>query len=84
MKLVDLNVSIKKDNNDEVIKFLKDAKADIITLQEVMRGIDKTVYDRYNNSKIIKDNLQEECRYSFYGALWVSDKHIKNGMVTKD
>ena len=43
MKLVDLNVSIKKDNNDEVIKFLKDAKADIITLQEVMRGIDKTV-----------------------------------------
>lgn len=84
MKLVDLNVSIKKDNNDEVIKFLKDTKADIITLQEVMRGIDKTVYDRYNNSKIIKDNLQEERRYSFYGALWVSDKHIKNGMVTKD
>lgn len=49
-----------------------------------MRGIDKTVYDRYNNSKIIKDNLQEECRYSFYGVLWVSDKHIKKGIVTKD
>ena len=84
MKLIDLNVSIKMDNNDEVINFLKDNKADIIALQEVMRGIDDTVYDRYNNSKIIKDNLQEECRYSFYGALWVSDKHIKKGIVTKD
>ena len=68
----------------EAVRFLKDSKADIITLQEVMRGMDKTVYDRYNNSKIIKDNLQEECRYSFYGALWVSDKHIKKGIVTKD
>lgn len=84
MKLVDLNVSIKLDNNDKVINFLKKTKSDIITLQEVMRGMDDTVYNRYNNSRIIKESLNNTHHYSFYGALWVADKHLKNGIVTKD
>lgn len=84
MRLVDLNVAIKLDNNEKVIDFLKNTESDIITLQESMRGIDNTVYDRYNNSKLIKEAVKNTHKYDFYGALWVSDKHIKNGVVTKD
>lgn len=84
MRLVDLNIGIKLDNNDKVISFLKEKNADIITLQEVMRGIEETVYDRYNNSKIIKESLKDTHHHSFFGPLWVADKHIKNGTITKD
>lgn len=84
MKLIDLNVSIKLNNNDEVIVFLKDNESDIITLQEVMRGIDDTVYDRYNNSKLIKKEISKDYKYNFFGALWVAPYHIKNGVVSKD
>ena len=84
MRLVDLNVAIKLDNNEKVIDFLKNTESDIITLQESMRGIDNTVYDRYNNSKLIKEAVKNTHKYDFYGALWVSDKHIKKGVVTKD
>ena len=77
MRLVDLNVAIKLDNNEKVIDFLKNTESDIITLQESMRGIDNTVYDRYNNSKLIKEAVKNTHKYDFYGALWVSDKHIK-------
>ena len=84
MRLVDLNVSIKLDNNEKVIDFLKNTKSDIVTLQEVMRGIEETVYDRYNNSKIIKESLKDTHHHSFFGPLWVADKHIKNGTITKD
>lgn len=58
MKLIDLNVSIKLDNNEKVIELFNNIESDIITLQEVMRGIDNNVYPRYNNSNIIKDNEQ--------------------------
>lgn len=83
MKLIDLNISIKVDNNDKVIKFLKENESDIITLQEVMRGIAPTVYDRYNNSRIIKEELGQYSN-SFFGPVWVADRHMKNGIVTKD
>lgn len=37
MKLVNLNVSIKIDNSEKVTEFLNIEKADIITMQEVIR-----------------------------------------------
>lgn len=83
MKLVDLNISIKVDNNDKVIKFLKENESDIITLQEVMRGIDTEVFDRYNNSKILKKELPQY-KYQFFGPVWVAKCHIKKGIITKD
>lgn len=84
MRLIDLNVSIKLDNNEKVIKLFNNIESDIITLQEVVRGIDSSVYDRYNNSKIIKDNINDKYKYSFFGALWVAKYHIKNGIISKD
>lgn len=83
MKLLNLNVGIKLDNNEKVVSLLKNIDSDIITLQEVTRGIDNHVYDRYNNSKIIKDQLKKY-QYSFFGALWCAERHIKNGVVSKE
>lgn len=50
-----MNVSIKLDNNEKVVSLLKNIDSDIITLQEVTRAIGDNVSDRYNNSKLIKD-----------------------------
>ena len=55
IKLLNLNVSIKLDNNEKVVSLLKNIDSDIITLQEVTRAIGDNVSDRYNNSKLIKD-----------------------------
>lgn len=84
MRLIDLNIGIKLDNNDEVIKLLKEMDADIITLQEVTRGLDNSVFDRYNNSNIIKKNLSNLYQNSFFGALWCAKFHMKKGVITKD
>lgn len=78
MKLIDLNVSIKIDNNDKVIRFLEENECDIITFQEVMRVIDDSVYDKYNNSRVIKHRFKQY-QHSFFGALWVAERHIKKG-----
>lgn len=82
MRLIDLNVAIRMDNNDKVLSFLKQYKGDILTLQEVMRGVEDTVFDQYDNSTIIKKALNEY-PYSFFGALWVAPYHIKNGIKSK-
>lgn len=83
MKLLNLNVSIKLDNNEKVVSLLKNIDSDIMTLQEVTRAIGDNVFDRYNNSKIIKDQLKKY-QYSFFGALWCAERHIKNGVISKD
>ena len=54
MKLLNLNIGIKIDNNQEVIDFISKSQYDIITFQESMRKIDDTVLERYNSSNIIK------------------------------
>lgn len=36
MKLLDLNIGIKLDNNNQVIEFIKKENADICTFQEAM------------------------------------------------
>ena len=70
LKLLDLNVCIKLDNNKEVVQFLNNDKYDIVTLQEVMRKIDDTVIDRYKSSNVIKENTNY--KYSFFGPLWIA------------
>ena len=82
LKLLDLNVCIKLDNNKEVVQFLNNDKYDIVTLQEVMRKIDDTVIDRYKSSNVIKENTNY--KYSFFGPLWIASHHEKNGIVSKN
>lgn len=82
MKLLNLNVGIKLDNNDKVIDLLSKDNYDIVTLQEAMRKIDDTVFDKYNNSNIIKSKINY--KYNFFGALWVAEHHEKNNIIIKD
>jgi len=82
MKLLNLNIGIKIDNTLGVIDLISKDNYDIITLQEVMRGIDNTVFDKYNNSSIIKHKTN--FKYSFFGPLWIADHHEKNGIISKN
>lgn len=82
MKLLNINVCIKLDNTNNIIKLISDEKYDIITFQEVMRKIDDTVYDMYNSSNIIKANTYY--KYNFFGPLWIANHHEKNNIISKD
>lgn len=82
MKLLNLNVCIKLNNNKEVINLIKEDNYDIITFQEVMRKIDENVFERYQSSNIIKENL--DYQNSFFGPLWVAKCHRKGDNITRD
>ncbi len=82
MKLLNLNIGIKFDNNQDIIDLISKDNYTIVTLQEVMRGIDSTVLDKYNNSNFIK--LKTKFKYNFFGPLWIADHQENNGIVIKD
>ncbi len=82
MKLLNLNIGIKLDNNDEVIDLISKDAYDIVTMQESIRKIDGAVTDMYNSSNIIKSKIN--FKNSFFGPMWVADHHEKNNIVTKD
>lgn len=43
LKLLNLNLGIKIDNNEDVIKLINKEKVDIVTFQEAMQGKENTV-----------------------------------------
>lgn len=81
LKLLNLNLGIKIDNNEDVIKLINKEKVDIVTFQEAMRGKENTVFARYNSSNIIKS--QTNFDNDFFGPLWYAEKHIKNNVISK-
>ena len=81
MKLFNLNVGMKIDNNKSVIKLIKQQPYDIITLQETMRGLDKKVKKFYNSCNIIKNNIPY--KNNFFGAVWVAKHQIKSENVER-
>lgn len=82
MKLLNMNVCIKLDNIKDIIELISKDEYDIITLQEVMRKIEDSAFDRYNKSNLIKSNL--DYNYSFFGPLWIANHHEKNNVISKD
>ena len=82
MKLFNLNIGIKIDNNEEIIKLIKEDNYDIITLQEVMRKIEDLAFDRYDSSNVIKNNIFY--KNSFFGPLWIASHHKKNNVMTRN
>jgi len=77
MKLFNLNVGIKLDNNNEVASLIRETSADIVTLQEVMRKLEDGVFDLYNSASIIKEKTGYP--YHFFGPLWIANHHEKWG-----
>lgn len=82
MKLFNLNVGVKIDNSDIVADLISRDSFDIVTLQETMRKLDENVNPLYDSCNIIKNKTNYE--NSFFGALWVAERHMKNGVVTKE
>ena len=82
MKLLNLNLGIKLDNNKDVVELIKKEQCDIVAFQEVMRKKDDLVYERYDSSNVIKSNTN--FKYSFFGPLWYATHHIKNNVIARD
>ena len=84
MKIVSFNISIKMDNTNEVIKFLKDSNCDIIALQEVIRPLSDEVFKQYKMERDINQELGKIYPYKFFGPLWIADGIINNGRISRN
>lgn len=82
MKLLNINICIKLDNVDSIIDLISREDYDIVTLQEVMRKVDNSVFDLYNKDEIIKKNTNY--KYSFFGPLWYANHHEKNKIISRN
>lgn len=81
MKLFDLNIGIKIDNNKQVAELIKQDKYDIVTLQESSRCLDGKS-SRFNAANEIQKLLGHE--NSFFGGLFVSRHIFKNNKLHYD
>lgn len=66
MKLLSLNVALFEDNNSKLLKFLKQQDVDIVCLQEVTRGLEKTTDLKYL-SKETADAATANLKHFFFG-----------------
>jgi len=82
MKLLNLNICVKIDNNNSVIDLIKNDCYDIVTLQESMRKLDDNVKPIFDSCNVIRKRTKYE--NNFFGALWIAKRHIKNGIVHQD
>jgi len=82
MKLLNLNICIKLDNTKEVKDFFIKEKADIITIQEAMHGIEDTCFSMYQSENELI-TLEEYPNFAF-APLFVAKGVTKNGEVTRD
>lgn len=82
MKLLNLNICIKLDNNDKVTSLIKEENADICTFQEVMNGVDSSCFEMYKS----KNKLVEMKDYSFseFAPLFIAKGVSKNGVITRN
>lgn len=82
MKLFNLNIGVKIDNNNGVVDLIKNDYYDIVTLQESMRKLDAGVNTLFDSCNIIKNQTKYE--NNFFGALWIAKQHRKNGTIARD
>lgn len=82
MKLLNLNIGIKLDNNKEVIELVKKENADICTFQEAMNAIEDSCYDMFKS----KNKLTEinEYNYNHFAPLFIASCITKNNEVVRD
>ena len=82
MRLLNLNICIKLDNNDKVIELIKQEKPDICTFQEAMNGTEQSCFEMYQS----KNKLVEIQEYPFYefAPLFIAKGVSKDGVITRD
>ena len=82
MKLFNLNICNKKDNNQQIVDLVNTCACDIVTIQESMRALDKDVDPFYDSYNVLKN--QTNYQNDFFGAVWVAKTRKNNGVITKD
>lgn len=82
MKLFNLNIGVKIDNNKNVVNLINKECYDIVTLQESMRKLDDKVESLFDSCNVIKNQTKYE--NNFFGALWIAKQHRKNGTIVRD
>lgn len=83
MKFLSLNVALFEANNSKLTRFLQEQKSDIVCLQEVVRGIEKTVKAEYVTKEPV-DYATSDLKYSFYGPNSVMDRFEQQGFHGQD
>lgn len=82
MKLFNLNVGIKLDNNKEVIELVEKENADICTFQEAMNAVDDSCYEMFKSkNKLVEIN---EYKYNHFAPLFIASAITKNNEVVRD
>lgn len=82
MKLLNLNICIKLDNTDKIIKLLEKENADICTLQEAMNGVDETCFEMYKSkNKLVK---MKNYKFNEFAPLFIAKGVSKNGIIIRD
>jgi len=84
VKLVNLNIGIRVDNTQEVVDFLAKTDPDIITIQEVARHLEESVFDEYRSKDGIESAIGKKYPYKFFGPLWIAKDFKKHGKIFKD
>ncbi|MBI4225763.1 hypothetical protein HY612_01495, partial [Candidatus Roizmanbacteria bacterium] len=69
IKLLSLNVSIFDENNEKLIRFLRNISSDIVCLQEATRKVDESALDSFI-TKTAVDKATPKLTYSFYAPNW--------------
>lgn len=82
MKLLNLNICIKLDNNNKVIDLIKEQKPNICAFQEVMNGTEESCFEMYQS----KNRLVEIAEYPFheFAPLFIAKGVSKKGVITRD
>lgn len=84
MKLVNINIGIKIDNTNVVGEFFKAQNPDIITIQEILRHLDDSVFENYKSQTGIERAIIKTHPHKFFGPLWVADKFKKDGVAYRE
>ncbi len=82
MKLLDLNIGIKLDNNNEVLELVKLEDADICTFQEAMNAVDDSCFEMFESTNQLI-NLSNY-KYNAFAPLFIATGVEKNGVLVRD
>ncbi len=84
MKLLNINIGIRIANTEQISDLIIEQNADFVSLQEVVRNLDKKVFPQFKSKEGIEKAVRYMYPYSFFGPLWITNKVIKNSEVTRD
>ena len=84
MKLINIKVGIKIDNSKEIAEFLLSQDADIITIQEIIRHLEDSVFPEYQSKALIEKIISPSYPNKFFGPLWITKAMLHNGQMHRD